>query len=327
MKRCLVFLFVLGSALQARAEVLTPARSLEVLNRIVNAARSLDYTGTYVYQRGNQVDSYQLVHLFDDKGEAERRESLDGPPKVMLREGERITCYMPDAKYVNLDRHSVTKLFPALLPDNPAELLKVYNVHLLGDERVAAIDSQVLLLEPRDGFRYPFKLWYDPESGLMLRAAVMQNRQGQLQAIEQFSFTQLQIGGNVSRKLLKPNLREADFRAYNEQHSAPRQDPDEVLQDWEIRNVPTGFHLVKVVKRTSGRGQLTHMIFTDGLSTVSLFIEPLNPKQKPMQGLSVKDSTYLYARPVGSYQLTVLGDAPEATVMQFASGVLQKAAK
>lgn len=318
MKRGLLFLLACCSALFSQAEPLPAQKSLEILTRIVDAARSLNYTGSYVYQRGSQIDSYQLVHLEDEKGEAERRESLDGPPKIMLREGERITCYMPDAKYVNLDRHSVTKLFPSLLPENPAELLKVYQVHMLGDERVAAIDSKVLLLEPRDALRYPFKLWFDPESGLLLRAAMMQGKAGQLQALEQFSFTQLQIGGAISRKLLKPNLREQDFKAYAEQQIAGSvAGPNE----WDIRGIPSGFHLVKVMKRGSPRGELTHMMFSDGLSTVSMFLEPLNPKKKPMHGLSVKEATYLYARPVGAFQLTVLGDAPEATVVQFAKSL------
>lgn len=324
MKRGLLFLIACFSALYAQAEPLSQQKSLEVLGRIVDAARSLNYSGAYVYQRGNQVDSFQLVHLEDEKGEAERRESLDGPPKIMLREGDRITCYLPDAKYVNLDRHSVTKLFPGLLPEKPAELLKVYHVHMLGDERVAAIDSKVLLLEPRDSFRYPFKIWYDPVSGLMLRAAMMQERAGQMQALEQFSFTQLQIGGAISRKQLKPNLRERDFKTYAEQRSS------QVVagpSEWEIKAVPSGYHLVKVMKRNSAKGELTHMMFTDGLSTVSLFIEPLSPKQKPMQGLSVKEATYLYARPVGNFQLTVLGDAPEATVMQFANSLSPRSLK
>lgn len=324
MKRCLLLLIACCSATWAQAELLSPQKAQDVLNRIVTAARSLDYIGTYVYQRGNLVDSYQIVHLEDEKGEAERRESLDGPPKVMLREGERITCYLPDAKYVNLDRHSVTRLFPALLPDNPAELLKVYQVNVLGDERVAAIDSKVILLEPKDPFRYPFKLWYDPVSGLLLRAALMQNRAGSLQAIEQFSFTQLQIGGVVTRKQLKPSLKEQDFRAYAEQRA---REAVNVPVEWEMKGIPSGYQLVKVLKRSSSRGQMTHMMFTDGLSSVSLFLEPLNPKQKPMQGLSVRDATYMFARTVNNYQLTVLGDAPEATVVQFGNSLSPRASR
>ena len=158
----------------------------------------------------------------------------------------------------------------------------------------------------------------------MLRAAMLQGRSGQMQALEQFSFTQLQIGGVVTRKQLKPSLREQDFKAYSEQQVAGKvASPNE----WEIRGAPHGFHLVKVMKRGSSRGEVTHMLFSDGLSTVSMFLEPLNPKQKPMHGLSVKEATYLYARPIGSYQLTVLGDAPEATVMQFANSLTPRSSR
>lgn len=315
MKRCLLVFLVSASGSFVQAEPLSPQKSLEVLTRISTSVKNLNYSGAYVYQRGGNVDTYQLVHIFDDKGEAERRESLDGPPKVMLREGERITCYLPDAKYVNLDRHSVTKLFPSLLPENLSELLKVYSLTPIGDERVAAIDAKVVLLEPKDGLRYPYKLWYDPASGLLLKAAQLQSRQGQI--MEQFTFTQLQIGGVINRKQLQPKLREQDFKTYAEKQN------QEVATaaEWDLKAIPSGFKLVKVVKRNSEKNTLTHMMFSDGLSTVSLFIEPLKPNQKPAQGLSVKESTYLYSKPLGNFQLTVMGDAPEATVMQFANSV------
>ena len=89
-----------------------------------------------------------------------------------------------------------------------------------------------------------------------------------------------------------------------------------------LKTIPPGFKLVKILKRSTEKGALTHMMFSDGLSTVSLFLEPLQANQKPAQGLSVKETTYLYAKVLGNFQLTVLGDAPEATVMQFANSVI-----
>lgn len=318
MKRCLFLLLTCASGAWVHAEPLSTQKSLEVLNRIAAAAKNLNYSGAYVYQRGAHIDTYQLVHIADEKGEAERRESLDGPPKVMLREGEKITCYLPDAKYVNLDRHSVTKLFPSLLPENLPDLLKVYAVIPSGEERVAALDAKVLLLEPKDALRYPYKLWYDPNSGLLLKAAMLKGAPEQ--PTEQFSFTQVQIGGVISRKQLQTKLRDQDFKSYAEMQMQAQVNPAAV--EWTLKSVPSGFRLVKITKRSSESGALTHMMFSDGLSIVSLFIEPLLANQKPAQGLSVKETTYLYAKALGNFQLTVLGDAPEATVMQFANSVM-----
>lgn len=318
MKRRVFLLLTCVSGAWVNADPFSPQKSLEVLTRIAASAKNLNYSGAYVYQRGAHIDTYQLVHIADEKGEAEKRESLDGPPKVMLREGEKITCYLPDAKYVNLDRHSVTKLFPSLLPENLPELLKVYAVIPAGEERVAAIDTKVLLLEPKDALRYPYKLWYDPNSGLLLKAAMLKGVPEQ--PTEQFSFTQVQIGGVISRKQLQTKLRDQDFKSYAEKQAQVQARPSVV--EWTLKSVPSGFKLVKIMKRTSESGSLTHMMFSDGLSTVSLFIEPLQANQKPAQGLSVKETTYLYAKVLGDFQLTVLGDAPEATVMQFANSVI-----
>lgn len=318
MKRRLFVLLTCVSGAWVQAEPLSPQKSLEVLTRIAASARTLNYSGAYIYQRGAHIDTYQLVHISDEKGEAERRESLDGPPKVMLREGEKITCYLPDAKYVNLDRHSVTKLFPSLLPDNLPELLKVYSVIPAGDERVAAIDAKTLILEPKDGLRYPYKLWYDSSSGLLLKAAMLKGSPEQ--PSEQFTFTQIQIGGAINRKQLQAKLKDRDFKSYAEKQAQIQSNPSAV--EWVLKTIPPGFKLVKILKRSTEKGALTHMMFSDGLSTVSLFLEPLQANQKPAQGLSVKETTYLYAKVLGNFQLTVLGDAPEATVMQFANSVI-----
>ena len=300
------------------AEVLPPAKAQSLLVRMVEAARKLDYAGSYVYQRGGRIEAFQLVHIEDAKGEAERRESLDGPPKLMLREGENITCYMPDAKYVNLDRHSVTKLFPALLPDDVGDLLKVYDVQTQADERVAGIDAQVVLLTPKDGLRYPYRLWFDPASGLIVKATLLAPNLESI--VEQFSFTQLQVGGNISRKDLKPHLKDRDFKVY----AAAEKRRNNAIKDFDIRGVPAGYRLVNVATRSMPSGELTHVMFTDGLSAVSVFIEPLSREQKAVQGHSAQDATHMVAKAVGNFQITVMGEAPESTIQQFAKGVVAR---
>ena len=319
MKRRMTLPLACLFAVAAQAEPLTPQKSLEILTRVVHAARGLNYTGTYVYQRGSQVDSFQLVHIDDDKGEAERRESLDGPPKLMLLDGDRITCYMPDAKYVNLDRHSVTELFPDLLPDNLNDLLSWYRVEDAPGERVAGMDANVLWLQPRDQLRYPYKLWYDNNSGLLLKAAVM-SPQGP-EALEMFAFTQVDIVNTLSRNQLRPHLKEADFKAFSSAHSQDNVAP-QIPEHWDVHGVPAGFRLVKVVRQQQpGRGEKLHLMYSDGLAPISIFIEPLQSNEKPMVGMSVKESTHILAKVIGSYQLIVLGEAPEATIMQFANAV------
>lgn len=114
----------------------------------------------------------------------------------------------------------------------------------------------------------------------------------------------MQIGGVISRKQLQTKLRDQDFKSYAESKCKAQANPAAV--EWTLKSVPSGFKLVKITKRSSESGALTHMMFSDGLSTVSLFIEPLLANQKPAQGLSVKETTYLYAKVLGSFQLTVL---------------------
>ena len=64
----------------------------------------------------------------------------------------------------------------------------MYEPKLLGADRVAGIDSQVIELDPKDAYRFAYKLWADKKTGLLLRAQTL-DPNGQV--LEQLSFSQI----------------------------------------------------------------------------------------------------------------------------------------
>ena len=67
---------------------------------------------------------------------------------------------------------------------------------------------------------------------------------------------------------------------------------------------------------------VTHVVFSDGLASVSLFIEPLVKGVKPRIGQSVVGNTSFYSRVAGFLQITALREVPEVTTARIANAVV-----
>ena len=78
MKPAILYLLAASTAL-LQVPVSADASGRELLERMSAAAQSLNYTGTFVYQRQGLMDVMQIVHVRDELGERERLFSLTGP--------------------------------------------------------------------------------------------------------------------------------------------------------------------------------------------------------------------------------------------------------
>ncbi|HEY9102986.1 MucB/RseB C-terminal domain-containing protein [Chitinimonas sp.] len=301
------------------ADLLTTPESANLLRKMGAAARVLNYSGVYLYQHTDMLETFRLVHAFDAGGEQERRESLDGVPREFVRLNDQITGYMPDAKPMVLDRRAANKFFPGIIPDQIIDVLANYNFKRLNTERVAGYDCQSILLEPKDKLRHPHKLCVEPNSGLMLKSTMYSPEGGG--ALEQFSFTQLEIGGPIDKRALKSVLASRALPADppgRASNSAPMPATD--LAQFDTSNLPNGFRLVKEARSAMpGKRQLVqHFLYSDGMVTVSIFIEPAGngPVTLPLaQGSS---NISFFSRQVDGWRITALGEVPLRTVQLFA---------
>jgi sigma-E factor negative regulatory protein RseB len=300
-------------ATAALAETLQETEALAWLQKIAAAARQLNYSGTFIYQHGDHVESSRITHFVDRSGEYEKLETLDGPKREIIRTEDEIITFDGEHRVIKRERRTRRNSFPALLPDQLAHLTEHYQLRKGEVERIAGYDAQALLLEPRDGLRYGHKLWADASSGLLLKARMLDEKG---HVVEQSVFIQLVIGGAVAR----PNLGVLPDKRHD-----PRSADSAALGDtgWVVKDQPAGFRKIIEMKRfkTGSQTPVAHLVYSDGLAAVSVFIEPLPPSRKVQEGLTRQGAVNIYTRPLPDQLVTVLGEAPAVTVMQMANSV------
>ena len=68
---------------------------------------------------------------------------------------------------------------------------------------------------------------------------------------------------------------------------------------------------------------VAHLVFSDGLVAISVFVEPLPPAVGGT-GLSQQGGLNIYSVKLDDHLVTALGEAPGATVRQIANSVQQR---
>ena len=293
--------------------------ALSWLEKIAVAPRRYNYVGTFVYSSGDDIETSRIVHLVDDEGEHEKSEVLDGSPREVIRNNDEMRCYLPESKTVVTEKRWLKKVFPALLPQPLSNLDDNYIIRKGGQERVSDYLCQVIDLEPRDDKRYGQKLWVDQDTGLILKAAVMDKDR----VVEQFVFTQLKIGDNIDKALLKSKY-EAKATKWRTTNLVSSTIGSGKL-GWQIKDPPPGFKKIADMKRNlSGKSTpVSHIALSDGLAAVSVFIEPISKHTSPpADGLyHGRGAINIYTRTVSDNIVTTVGEVPPATVMQIGNSV------
>ena len=294
----------------------------EWLERLSKSARELPYTGVFVHQTTDGSTTSRITHLVDKQGnEHEKLEMLDGPLLEVVRRNDEMFCYYPEQKTVRMDRRATGRFFPALVSGEPASIAENYRIKLGVIERVAGHDCQWLILEPRDSMRYLQKLCAELGTGLLLRARLFNERN---QMIEQFTFTQVDVSGAVSRQDVRSRFESSP----GWRRDAPTQERLRSAETgWQVGNLPSGFKKVmEMVRKLSGRKEpVTQLVYSDGLLHVSVFVESLagDPVQ-PSSRASRDSPMSVVIRPVSDYQVTVMGEVPIGAVQAIADNVSRR---
>ncbi|NCX33991.1 MAG: transcriptional regulator [Proteobacteria bacterium] len=239
------------------------------IEKASQAARQLSYKGIFVYQNYQEVRSIEITHLNNGNEEFARIVSLDGPPRELLSRGDNVVVFNPNKENVFIQKRQGQNLFPAILPSNINIVKSSYNLRFGDQERIGGREAQIVYLDPRDEYRYPYKLWLDKEFGLLLKMMILDHHQ---KIIEQASFNQVALFASQDLNWFKPSIDTQKKYLMDEA-------PENITSNEKycvISNLPAGYREVSHVTRMIGRQpQLVHQwIFSDGLSSVSLFVNP-----------------------------------------------------
>ncbi len=294
--------------------------AMQWLARAAQAARQLNYVGTIVYQIGPRVESSRITHLNDDGREFAKLVNLDGPAREVVRTQGEVRCYYPDAKLMRVEPGTFRNVFPSLLPEQQQSLSSFYEFRVLGEDRVGGRPVQVVVFEPKDGLRYGHRFWSDVATGLLLKARVL-NERGD--GVEQFAFSDLTINARIDRSAVAPSwpTLPGDWKVLESASG------DVVPQEtgWMVTRVPPGFaKIMEGFRKLRGRRErVAHLVFSDGLVSVSVFVEPLAASASPA-GSMQQGGLNVYSIRQNDHLITVMGETPGATVRQIAHSVVRR---
>lgn len=296
-----------------------PADPWLVIEKAGQAAHQLNYRGVFVYQSGPKMSSLQITHMnYGPNGEFARVVVLDGTPREVLRQGNEVVIYQPKSEKIMVDKRRLQNSFPAVLPKLSEDIKANYQIRLGGLERVGGREARQVTLEPRDKYRYRCKLWMDQESGLLLKMALLGEKDD---IVEQVAFSQLMLVNTENTDWFRPEaMRGKDFVMAPEETVSPAAKEGR----WSVTQLPPGFRKTQQVQRTvPGKPYpVNQLVYWDGLASVSLFIEPMGQrKMLPVVGSFSQGATNVQVSVHDGHQVVVVGEVPPATVARISNGV------
>jgi sigma-E factor negative regulatory protein RseB len=297
----------------APAAAQSTAESLALLRKIYHATEKMSYTGTFVYQQGDRIETSRITRLAGAGGDIERVEVLDGMPREIVRTRDTVRCYLPESQTVKVERRVDPRAFPGMLPEQVSELARNYTITRGEPLRIAGHDCESVVLTPKDDLRYGYKLWADAGSGMLLKARTF-NRLGEV--VEQFTFAQLSIG-SVPRERVRARSAARNWRVVD----AGIAPADLARAGWVLGSELPGFRKITEVTRRLGEARpVGQMVYSDGMAAVSVFIEPIAGRSEAVRpGPSAKGAYHIYTRELANHVVTVVGDTPAASVQRLAN--------
>jgi len=291
----------------------------ELLNKMNSAVHSLNYTGTYVYINDGQIETMQIVHAVDKNGERERLLSLNGEAREILRDSEKVTCILPADRSVIIGKHKEGAVLPALVPGTLAELKSFYTADLLGMDRIAGYPAMILSIQPKDKMRYGYRIWLEKESGMVLRSDII-DTSGKI--MEQMMFTEISLQSPVPAAMLEATVAHDTFRVMTDDvgHGGSERIDS---SSWTFVNMPKGFKVKSQTRKNMPmkRNHVEHFVLSDGLATVSVYIEKSDSSDQNLEGLSSMGGVNAFGRKINNHRITVMGEVPKATVREIANSV------
>ena len=315
------YLFFMMLQLGVATAIADPLQDKEAewLKSMAIAAHQTNYCGVFVYQSGESVEVSRVTHVTDKDGEHERLEGLVGVKREIIRDNDQVWLYSEGHK-VRLEKRQFKSAFPALLPEQISILKENYSVNQAEEDEIAGYHAHSVVFLPKDNLRYARKMWADSGSGLLLKAAVLDDH-GYL--IEQYAFMQLSIGNNIDRKWIVPENSSATTIAQENNPPAPKVELLDAPSGWQVDALPAGFRKVLEMRRPfrGNKEPVIQMVFSDGLAGISVFVEKGKDLTYLHSGLSGQGAAHVYNRLVGDNLVTVVGEVPPLTVIQVGDSV------
>ncbi|EWS64151.1 Sigma factor AlgU regulatory protein MucB precursor [Hydrogenophaga sp. T4] len=264
---------------QSQGGAAVPTRSVnEWLTRMQEASRQRAYTGTLVVSAGSVMSASRIWHVCDGVQQMERIETLTGAPRTTIRRNNEVITFVPDAKTAWIEERESLGLFPDLLRTPANAIPKYYEVRETGVQRVAGHLADVVEILPRDPLRFGFRIWSEQKTGLVVKLQTLGEKDV---VLEQLAYSELQLDAPVRMDKLRKMMK--DTRGYEVYRPVVKKTTPEA-EGWQFKDVAPGFlrmscHTRDASESTEVSSVPMQCIFSDGLASVSLFVEPLDARR------------------------------------------------
>ena len=303
---------VLTCASNAAAQELSPQTWLERMN---GAVQSANYEGTVIRVQLGQVEALKVARVIKDGVVHEKLVVQEGNGLEIIRKGSEVRCILPDKQSVLVeDWNNQSTLFSSL-PSNDVVFGSEYDLSIVREDRVAGRKAVLIAIRPHDEYRYGHRLWLDTGTGFPLQTKMI-GEDGN--PIEQVKFADIQLNAEIQASALEPSISIDNFRWFTQ---PKRQITEAVESNWSSSDLPSGFRAVSThEEKLAGRdATVTHILYSDGLANVSVFVEPVGEKKIAQR--SRVGSSNSYSVQVDGQQVTAIGEVPSVTVEKIATSM------
>lgn len=282
------------------------------LDKMSQAAQLQNFRGTLIIRQQDKLQAIRVNQGVTNDGSWQTLESLNGEQQKIFRQNDRVTSIFPSKKLITISGDAGRAPLHPILPGNRRILKKHYQLSLVGQERIANKMAQVIRMSPVDKHRYGYVFWLDQESGILLKCDML-DENGEV--LEQLMYSEVELLNGEPEKPLDLAQLEG-YRTYNF-HKADTP----VAPRWQASQLPQGFVLKRAVNTRSADQQLTHhLVYSDGMASVSVFVEHRKP-EKPVLGASSMGPVNAFSSFVKDSYITAIGEVPLSTVRMIAQSM------
>lgn len=346
------------SGIGARDPLVEAREMRSYIDRLQQAANARNFSGTFTVMSSGAMSTSRISHFVSGGEVYEEIELLDGARRTQMRHKGAVHTLMPDQRTVTVETRPGSESFPKLIKGDAEALVQLYELSYLGNDRVAGNMSSVAILKPRDNLRFGQRLWTDEKSGLLLKSQVI-GPNGEV--LEQVAFTVVSVNLPPPTERFKQTFKQAVKRLESFQIFPLKSQPSTAATEgWRLNSPVTGFREIGCYKRSmseitgsaksatgnapasnatanatanSASRDVMQWVFTDGLASVSVFVERYQPEYHSKEAIMSMGATHLMTHRVlapnasngsssanssNAWWVTVLGEVPPPTLQAFA---------
>jgi len=295
----------------------------EWLTRMNDALTTRNYEGTFFHVRPQGVETLRIVHRVKDGETKERLVSLDGSGREFIHDRGELICYLPDQRKVLVERGRQNGSLLGAVPRFDSSISGSYEIKGGERERLMGRDARLVIVHPRDEYRYGYRLWIDERTAMPLKTQLCDSVGN---VVEQVVFSSLTMRSEIPDSAFKPDVQAEGFRWVRQEVDSPELAKMPVL--WHALRLPPGFRMASRIHQAlpGAASPVAHLVFTDGVASVSVFVEAASATnrdgvQSSLTGARRVGASAAFSTTVNGHQVTAVGEVPLQTVQFIASQV------